>query len=67
MNELISLLTRVAAELTNQDSDPDLVAMCEQAILLAGQQATDNQRLKRVLEDIRERDLRKNCLCRGIK
>ena len=68
MSELIELLTRLKDEST--DINDELLG---QAIILASNFHEEKQVLKeeveclsQIISDIRERDARKKCLCRGF-
>jgi hypothetical protein len=62
MKELTNLLN--SAIETN--TDPKLVEVLKRSQQLAEQQVQENQRLEKIISDIRKRDAQKNCLCRGI-
>ncbi len=65
MSELSLLLQRIET-IVETSGDAQLVNMIAQSLLLAEQQTAENRRLKAIISDIRERDSRKNCLCRGM-
>ncbi len=62
MNTLSQLLTHIR----EKNNNPELVDTLSESLQLAEQQAQEIQRLTQVISDIRERDARKKCLCRGM-
>ncbi len=70
MNELIMLLNSAIEYANKIDGDPKLTGILRQSIQVAQQQCKaleqENCRLVQIISDVRERDSRKNCLCRGM-
>ncbi len=62
MTELVEVLTR-AIEV---NVDVELSKLLQHTLRLATLQDQENQRLAQIINDIRERDASKNCLCRGM-
>lgn len=62
MNTLSQLLTHIR----EKNNNPELVDTLSESLQLAEQQAQEIQRLTQVISDIRERNARKKCLCRGM-
>jgi len=62
VDTLIDILNRL--KLANPEIDQ---ALLTQAITLAKSQSEELESLSQIIRDIRERDARKKCLCRGFK
>ncbi len=69
MNELIAVLNSIKQRDVEQSEE-----LIDQAISLASRLYVQNQelseevgRLSQIIRDVRERDARKTCLCRGQK
>jgi len=62
MDTLIDILNRL--KLTSPEIDQTLLT---QAITLAKSQSEELESQLQIIRDIRERDARKKCLCRGFK